>query len=200
MTPPAASAAGRAATPRVPRRVSGPVPRAVPLPPPLGLRVADRMRGLPDAKLLDRLIHGRAWIALVAVALLGIVFMQVSLLELNAGIGADVKRAQALERSNAELRGQVSRLESGGRIQEVAGGLGLVMPAADGFRYLTAGRPTDASEAAGMIRPPDPVEQIAPPTAPVASTTPPATATAAAPVATGTPVPVAPVTTPPGQP
>lgn len=196
MTPPAATAAGRTAVPRVPRRVSGPAPRAVPAPPPFGLRVADRVRHLPDAPLLDRLIQGRFWIGLVAVALLGIVFMQVSLLELNAGIGVDVKRSAELERTNAGLRGQVSRLESGGRIQEAAGGLGLVMPAPDGFRYLTA-RAEDAREAARAIRPPDPVPQAAPTsqavaaaTAPPTNVTPPAVTTTVSPVAT-TPAPAA---------
>ena len=197
MTPPAATAAGRTAAPapRIPRRISGPAhpaPRAVPAPPPLGLRVADRVRALPDAPLLDRLIQGRFWIGLVAVALLGIVFMQVSLLELNAGIGVDVKRAQELERMNAGLRGQVSRLESGGRIQEAAGGLGLVMPAPDGFRYLTAGRPEDARVAARAIKPPDPVEQLAPVTQVASTTAPvPAATTAATPVTATTTAPAA---------
>src|SRR3954447_13666847 len=45
-----------------------------------------RLRRVPDARVLDRLLRGRAWIPLVAVGLLGIVFMQVSLLKLNAGI------------------------------------------------------------------------------------------------------------------
>lgn len=206
MTPPAATAAGRTAAPHVPRRVSGPArPRPVAAPPPLGLRVAGRVRVLSDAPLLDRLIHGRAWIGIVAVALLGIVFMQVSLLKLNAGIGADVKAAQTLERTNAELRAQVSRLASGGRIQEIAGGLGLVMPAADGFRYLTAGRPGDAEHAARSIRPPEPVQQL--PVAPAAAgTAPPLAAQATTPQTTTAPATTgqttaspttAPVTTPP---
>lgn len=198
MTPPAAAtAAGRTATPpapRVPRRVSGPArqrPRPVAAP-PVGLRVADRVRALPDAPFLDRLIHGRAWIGIVAVALLGIVFMQVSLLKLNAGIGADVKKVQTLERANAELRAQVSRLASGSRIQEFANGLGLVMPPADGFRYVTAGRIGDAERAARSIRPPVAVEQqVAGQTgvaaqAAATETTAPATLQGAAPAATET--------------
>jgi hypothetical protein len=209
MTPPAAAtAAGRTATPRAPRRVSGPVTRTRPAatprghaaPPPLGLRVAERARILSDAPLLDRLIHGRGWIGIVAVALLGIVFMQVSLLKLNAGIGADVKAAQALERSNSELRAQVARLQSGGRIHEVAGGLGLVMPDADGFRYVTAGRAGDAKRAARAIRPPDPVEQLpalATATAGAAQTYPAPTATSPAAAATATPATAPPAATPP---
>jgi cell division protein FtsL len=91
---------------------------------------------------------------LVAVGLIGIVFMQVSLLRLNAGIGRSIQEAQGLERENAQLRDSVSRLGSGDRIQEVASSRGLVMPPSGTFHYLSAGRPGDAARALRMMKPP----------------------------------------------
>jgi hypothetical protein len=111
MTPPAATAAGRAlprtAVPRAPRRVSGPAPRTrrAPAPAagrragaadPLAVRLLRRARLLADSRLLDRLVRGQLWIPLVAVGLMGIVFMQVSMLKLNAGIGRAVQTASTL--------------------------------------------------------------------------------------------------------
>ena len=48
------------------------------------------VRALPDHRLLDTLLRSRAWIWLLGIALGGIVFMQVSLLGMNAGIGRAV--------------------------------------------------------------------------------------------------------------
>jgi cell division protein FtsL len=170
--------------PRAPRRVSGPAraeqaPRtvragapAVTLPAPSLPRlpsVADVLRGLPDARWLDRLIRGQGWVVLVGVALIGVVALQVSLLKLNSGIGASIERSSTLERSNADLRAEVSKLSSEERIQQVAGRLGLQMPHAGDVGFVRLGGPQDADRAARTMRAPDP-EAAAP--APVASTTP----------------------------
>ena len=158
MTPPPASAAAstgrhrpatrRGPVPRVPRRVSGAGrPRAVAaggavaLPRPLGSpgwgrRALRRLATLADHPLLDRLLTGRAWIGLIAFALIGIVFMQVSLLKLNAGIGRSVERAAILDRENAELRGVVSELGSDDRLQTEAARMGLVVPPAGAVTFL----------------------------------------------------------------
>jgi hypothetical protein len=150
MTPPAATAAGRAlprpAAPRRARRVSGPARpqtrsrttgRAAAAD-PFALRAVARVVTLADSRLLRRLVHGRLWIPLVAAGLMGIVFMQVSMLKLNAGIGRAVQSASTLERQNAAMRADVSRMESGERIDEVAQGLGMVVPADGGERYVSA--------------------------------------------------------------
>src|SRR3954449_7173904 len=158
MSPPPATAAStrrhgarRAPAPRVPRRISGPTraarPRAVaaggaialPRPvgtPPLGRRALRRAAALADHPLLERLLTGRAWIALLAGALIGIVFMQVSLLKLNAGIGRSVERAELIDRENADLRAAVSRLGSDDRLQAEAARLGLVAPPAGSVTFL----------------------------------------------------------------
>jgi hypothetical protein len=209
MTPPATSAARHPTrtvrrgpgAPRPPRRISGPSrakgdPRAgataatAVARPPFAMRLGARAMRVGDARLLDRLVRGRAWIALMAIALIGIVFMQVSLLKLNAGISRAVTAADTFERQNSSLREDISRLDSGERIQAVAAKLGMVTPAAGDVHYLD-GRRADGARAAASIKPPHPViASVAPATttAPVATTTPAPAATAAAP-ATTTPAP-----------
>lgn len=155
------TATRRGPAPRSPRRVSGPAARpkaghagpsrpravqagagAVALPRglPSGAGLANgalrRLAALPDHRLLDRLLTGRTWIGFVACALIGIVFMQVSLLKINAGIGRSVERAATLERDNASLRADVSRMGSNERIQAEAEGLGMVIPAPGAVRFL----------------------------------------------------------------
>jgi hypothetical protein len=109
------------------------------------------LRTLPDRRLVYRLVEGQWWIAPIGFLLMGIVAMQVSLLELNAGIGRDVERSASLQRRNGELRAEVSRLSSSERIQTQAGALGMVMPPAGAVSYLRAGGPSDAREAAEAI-------------------------------------------------
>jgi cell division protein FtsL len=167
MTPPpaAATAAGgarslrRSPAPRVPRRVSGPARRPRVAPAPRRLPLAARVRRLPDARLLDRLIRGRAWIVVVGVLLMGIVVMQVSLLKLNTGIGRAVEATSTLERKNSALRLSVSRLSSGERIQRVAERMGMVMPQPDNVRYLTVRGDRDARSAVMNMRIPNPEAQ-----------------------------------------
>jgi cell division protein FtsL len=197
MTPPATIAARhptrttrRTPTQRPPRRISGPSrpkrdPRAsatgatAVARPSLAMRVGLRAMRVGDARVLDRLVRGRAWIALVAVALMGIVFMQVSLLKLNAGISRAVTAADTFDRQNSSLREEISKLDSGERIQAVAAKLGMVTPAAGDVHYLD-GRGADGARAAASIKPPKPVTPSCPP---AATTTAPATTTTAPPQA-----------------
>jgi hypothetical protein len=212
MTPPATIAARHPArttrrkpTQRPPRRVSGPAhppptspsrpkrdPRASATAatavarPPFTMRLGARAMRVGDARLLDRLVRGRAWIALMAIGLIGIVFMQVSLLKLNAGISRAVTAADTFERQNSSLREDISKLDSGERIQAVAAKLGMVTPAAGNVHYLD-GRGADGARAAAAIKPPKPVT---PSVAPAASaTTVPTAATTPAPTTTTTPAP-----------
>ena len=169
-----------------PRRVSGPAPArtgrpragavALPAPNPLQ-RPLELLRGLPDSRLLDRLIRGQGWVVLIGLALMGIVALQVSLLKMNAGIGASIERGAQLERQNADLRAEVGRLSSEERITTVAGRLGMVMPDANEFRYVRARGEVDAKKAASVMRAPKPVE---------AGTTASTSATTATPAAAGT--------------
>ncbi len=157
MTPPAAAAAPRTRTrpsSAPPRRVSGPVRgrstgATVAGPPPLALRLGGAVHGLAEHHVLDRLIRGRAWIGILAVGLIGIVFMQVSMLRLNAGIGAAVEKTSTLERQNSALRASISELNAGERIATEALQLGLVLPSGTP-RFLNA-EGVVASRAAAFI-------------------------------------------------
>jgi len=144
------------------------------------------------ARVLDALLSGRGWIALIGVLLAGIVFFNVDLLQMNRDIARDAERASTLKRENARLRLDFARLASSERIQEAAAGLGLVLPAPGEVRYLKARPTVDARRAAKRITEPDAtlVPPAPVPTAPTSalpqttSTTPPATIT---PPATTTP-------------
>jgi cell division protein FtsL len=180
----------RGPAPKAPRRVSGPTrpPRAAlagagaaVARPPLSLRLGRRAMRVGDARVLDRLVRGRAWIAIVAAALMGIVFMQVSMLKLNAGVSRAVTAADTLERQNSALRADISELDSGERIQDTAAKLGMVTPPAGNVRYLN-GMGASAARAAAAIKPPKPVAPVAPTLGAAATTATPngATATGAA--------------------
>jgi hypothetical protein len=148
------------------------------------------LRALPDHRLLDRLVRGRAWIVLIGGALIGIVAMQVSLLKLNAGIGRDVQRSAVIQRENEALRATNSRLSGGERVQGIAGRMGLTVPAPGSVRFVSP-RPGDAARADRALRAARPVASASAVAAPVGSAAAPATGApvAAAPVPAATPAP-----------
>jgi len=151
---PAPSRQRRAPAPSRQRRA--PAPRTTPArhrstPASLWPRLGRFVGELPDHRLLDRLIRGRLWIGIIAFALVGIVFMQVSLLKLNAGIGRSVQDATSLERQNAGLQAQVSQLSAGDRIEAEGRRLGMVMAPAGDVRFLSAS-PRDAGLAGRALR------------------------------------------------
>jgi hypothetical protein len=140
--------------PRVPSR---PPPRLAAGGASLVLRVADAAVGVSGSRTMDRLVRSRAWVVIVGFGLIGIVAMQVSLLKLNSGIGRAVETAATLERTNATLRAQVSRLSSGDRIQALAGSRGFLMPEPSDVTFLRAGTlSADGARAARRMRAPDP--------------------------------------------
>jgi hypothetical protein len=205
-----------AALPRHERRVSGPIARPlpnVPLPrsaPRRETGAFERLRALPDHRMVDRLLRGRAWIWLIGIMLGGIVAMQVSLLKLNAGISNAVETASTLERVNADLETEVARLSSGERIQATAADEGMVAPPAGDVGFFTARPGADPGLAVKRMQSPsDEAKQVmanggrapadlAPgtvtPVVPEAAATPAATPEPTATVApepTATPVPTA---------
>jgi cell division protein FtsL len=143
-----ATAPARRPPNRPARRRSGPS-RAAPARP--AARPAARRRATAQprgAALLDRLLRGRAWVLCIGVLLVGVVFFNVSLLELNKGIAHTDERASALKQENARLRLRAARLASTERIQRAATKLGLVLPAPGKVRYLRADPRADARRAA----------------------------------------------------
>lgn len=197
--PPAATAAPRAGGlrrtgARIPRRVSGParssaasrtarasggalaLPRGLELP-----RVSPRALAASAARRVRAALGGRGLIVVLAGMLLGLVFLQVSLLKLNTGISQNVEAAHELERGNAALRTTISRLDAGQRIQDAAAGLGMVMPGPGSVCYLDArrGGPCSGGDpaAADSVADAPPAQPAAAP-APAATVPPAATAPA----------------------
>lgn len=219
MSPRAAAAAvarGAAATVHAPAR-----PRTVPRPAPprrrsgaaARPRTAPRSRGvaLPHGGLvglLDRVLRGPLYIALVGVLLAGIVFFNVDVLELNHGIASTDARSVQLKRENAALTLRLAQLGSSERIQSVALARGLVLPQPGDVRYLRA-QPGDAAHALRVMTAPDPSSAVAATPAaqtmlsqqstPVSgsTTTTPSTTTTTAPATSAAPVASAPATATP---
>ena len=127
--------------------------------------------------MLDNLLYGRGWIALVFVLLAGIVFFNVDLLQMNRDIAMGAEEAGDVKRENAKLRTEIARLGSSERIQQVAAEAGLVLPAPGEVRYLRSNPSVDARHAVARIEDgaaippavaPEPVlaEPVVPETAP----------------------------------
>jgi hypothetical protein len=142
------------------RRVSGPL-RPIPVAAPAGAAVRrgstgvfERIRALPETRLVDGLLRGRAWIWLIGILLGGIVAMQVSLLKLNAGISRAVTTASTLERQNADFEAQIARLSSGERVRNTALDEGMVTPPPGAIEFLRARPERDGRLAARRMAPP----------------------------------------------
>jgi hypothetical protein len=145
------------AAPRHVRRVSGPMRPAPAGAPPLrrgSTGVFERLRALPETRVIDGLLRGRAWIWLIGVLLGGIVAMQVSLLKLNAGISRAVTASGTLERQNADIEARIARLSSGERVRAAAANDGMVMPLAGDVDYLHYRGDRDVALAARRMEPP----------------------------------------------
>jgi hypothetical protein len=145
----------RSAAPIHARRISGPVrPRAVPaaaLPAPGPF---ERIRALPDKRVVDRLLRGRLCIWVIGVMLGGIVAMQVSLLRMNAGISRAVSTASVLELQNSDLEAENARATTGDRVRAEALSKGMIDPPAGEATFLTARPDRDAALAAERMTPP----------------------------------------------
>lgn len=203
---PATSARRHAADPRrspgrraPARRVSGPAgglrgvraataaavaPRAVALPRPALPRpqLVHVTQGFSVARAVHSVLHGRGWIGLLTVLLLGIVFMQVHMLKLNAGVSRAVEASATLEKQNAQLRQDVSQLAAADRIEDAAAMFGMAMPQPGAVRYLDArAADVDARRAVRTMTAPDPAAAAA------AAATSAAPAAAVAPAATAPP-------------
>jgi cell division protein FtsB len=151
-------------------------------------------RGMP---LVDRILRGPGWVVMLGALLAGIVFLNVSVLELNRGIArTDAKSAQ-LERVNSALRARVAKLDSGERIQELAATRGFVMPEPGDVTYVHE-RDSNASVAAQRMTPPPSPTTTTPTTTTPTTTTSTTTTVASVPTSTTTSIqPTAATTTVP---
>jgi hypothetical protein len=213
---------GASAVPRHHRRVSGPVRPLATAGAAAAPRIStgartrarqrtsafERIRALPEHRVVDSLLRSRAWIVLVAVLLGGIVAMQVSLLKLNAGISRAVTASATLERQNADMQDSIARLSSGERVRAAAVANGMVSPPAGDVGFLTSRGARDAAQAAAHMEPPsaaakalmangghDPNALHTDTSATTTTTTAPTASTTPAPTPTPTPDPTPPAAT-----
>jgi cell division protein FtsL len=172
MTPPAAAAAPGVAPRRPlaprrpsrsaprPRRVSGPAhPRRQAAPEVasgngLAIALPAALRNLSNHRLLDRLIAGKAWIFLVAFALIGIVTLQLALLQLSSSIGRALERGNALQRENAALSIENSEMAAGDRVETRAAHLGMEIVPSGSLHFLAASPGADVGHAAAALTKP----------------------------------------------
>ena len=119
----------------------------------------ERIRALPETRVVDGLLRGRAWIWLIGILLGGIVAMQVSLLKLNAGISNAVTTASTLERQNADIEAEIAKLSSVERVRDTAVAGDMVTPAPGDVGFLHARGERDASLAARRMAPPSDTAQ-----------------------------------------
>jgi cell division protein FtsL len=103
------------------------------------------------ARLLDTLLSGRAWIALVGVLLVGIVFFNVDLLRVNRQLALTGEKTTAVKRKNARLALELASLSSTERIQRSASQHGMSLPLPGQVRFLRARPGLDARNAAKRL-------------------------------------------------
>jgi type IV secretory pathway TrbL component len=137
----------RRAPVRHPRRVSGPT-RTVGSAKPAPLAAPG-----PAIAALDRLIHGRLWIGLLAFSLIGIVAMQLVVLKLNTGIGHTLTREATLQRENAQLGIEDSMYSAESRVAPLAAAAGMTL-APPGTVHFVQAVPTDVARAAATLATP----------------------------------------------
>lgn len=139
---------------RHPRRTAAPSrPRATPgstQNPGIALRTTGAFGRVSASALLNRVMHGRLWIGLLAFALIGIVAMQLVVLKLNTGIGDKLQREATLQRENAELGIENSEYSAESRIAPLAAATGMTFAPAGTVHYVTAS-PDDLSRAASAL-------------------------------------------------
>jgi cell division protein FtsL len=113
------------------------------------------VRSLPEHSLVDRLVRGRAWIPVIGVLLVGIVAMQVEVLKLGTNVGRLLQRTTALQSQNESLQASVASLGDDQRIEQLAAGMGMVMPAPTTITFLRAAPGRDPGRALANLHPPD---------------------------------------------
>src|SRR5215211_265814 len=91
-------------------------------------RTAVAVRELPDSSLVVRMTHGRLWIGVLGVLLVGIVALNVATLSFAASSGKIDEQITALEQENSMLESREAERYSTARVRGQAAALGLTMP------------------------------------------------------------------------
>jgi hypothetical protein len=149
----AVAAPAKAPARRAPAR--RPAPRRAPATtrPKLALvagRTAVAVRRLPDSGLVVRMTRGRAWIAVLAVLLVGIVALNVATLSFGASSGKIDEQITSLEQEISMLEGREAKYFSTARIRSEAAAAGLAMPTAEEPTVVEF-EPADVATAAARL-------------------------------------------------
>ncbi len=121
--------------------------------PGIALRTLGAFEALSTSAILDRLIRGRIWIGLLAFSLIGIVAMQLVVLELNTGIGHTLTREATLQRENAQLGIEDSMYSAESRVAPLAAAAGMTL-APPGTVHFVQAVPADLSRAVSALSTP----------------------------------------------
>jgi hypothetical protein len=92
---------------------------------------------IADSGLIVRLTRGRLWIAVLATLLAGIVALNVFSLSFSTSASKVAERSARLERDNSVLRAELAKKLSSERVEAIAAGLGLEVPAPRDIVYLS---------------------------------------------------------------
>ena len=118
--------------------------------PGIALRAVDAFDGISSNAVLDRLIRGRVWIGLLAFALIGIVAMQLLVLEFNTGIGRTLGHIAQLQRQNAQLGIEDSTYSAESRVAPLAAAAGMTLAPAGTVHFVAASK-ADVTRAATAL-------------------------------------------------
>ena len=194
---PVAAAEARAASVAAPptrRNAPRPRPRTAPRKRRQAAPLVRRLIQGRTGAVIDGLLRGRACVGLVFVLLVGVVFANVSLLEMNKGIAATNAQATAIEQENSKLRRQIAPLSSSERIQTEAVKRGFSLPAAGDVGFIGGDVDKNAKRAVARMTAPGMGEGTA--SRPAAQVEQQEDAEQAAAQAAATPAPAAPAATP----
>jgi hypothetical protein len=151
------TSAGAVAVPGIARprtRSTPPRPRSAPRPQP---GIAESLLGvissLPEHRFLDRLMRGRLWIGIVAFSLIGIVAMQLAILDLNTGIGRSLAKVSRLQRENPAMSIENSTAAAGENVEPKATARGMEMSSVATMQFLRSS-PSNIERAAQILREP----------------------------------------------
>lgn len=150
--------AGAAAPAKAPARrapARRPAPKRAPAParPKLAVaagRTAVAVRQLPDSGLMVRMTRGRAWIAVLALLLVGIVALNVATLSFAASAGKIDEQITSLEEEISMLESREAKYFSTARIRNEGAAAGLAMPTSE-EPALIEFQPADIATAAARL-------------------------------------------------
>ena len=113
-------------------------------------RTAVAVRQLPDSSLVVRMTRGRAWIAVLAFLLVGIVALNVATLSFGASAGKIDEQITSLEQEISMLESREAKYFSTARIRNDGAAAGLAMPTTEEPRIIEF-KPSDVATATARL-------------------------------------------------